>query len=97
MLEKPKPWRREAEATNTRTRKRNGKHRSMRQPPSANTKVSSCTWRRRTRAVRRDASEARAVSRELATKAVQHEATGAGRDIDAEAGGTGELFPRPNT
>ena len=41
----------------------------MRQHPSAKTKVNPCAWRRRTRAVRSDASEARSGAREAPTDA----------------------------
>ncbi|MFO3798126.1 MAG: hypothetical protein ACK8QZ_12780, partial [Anaerolineales bacterium] len=52
---------------NTGQRTRDGMQGTTQQHPSANTKVNPFAWRRRTRAVRSDASEARKATREPLT------------------------------
>ena len=66
-LGEPKPERRPTEATNTGWRMRKGKHRAAGGDPSANPKINSHAWRRRTCAIRSDASEARTAVHERLT------------------------------
>ena len=68
-LEEPKRERRPAEATNTCQRERKGTNRTTRRHPSANPKVNSHAWRRRTCAFRSEASETRSAAREPPTNA----------------------------
>jgi len=96
-LAKPKPRRRHAEATRAGPRKRTGKCHTTRPHLSANTKVKPCAWRRRTRAVRSDASETRSATREPLTNADPAKRKKRRVRCNGRSRQHWKAFPRPNT